>query len=88
MALSKSLPDFSVNRDAIHLDSLFLDEGFSTLDTETMQIVLDAIEMLQADGRMIGVVSHIAELAERMPARIEVSKSQGGSSVTIIGLVV
>ena len=83
LALSKSLPDFSVNRESIRLDSLFLDEGFSTLDTETMQIVLDAIELLQADGRMIGVVSHIAELAERLPARIEVSKQQGGSTVTI-----
>jgi exonuclease SbcC len=83
LALSKSLPDFSVNRENIQLDSLFLDEGFSTLDTETMQIVLDAIELLQADGRMIGVVSHIAELAERLPRRIEVSKSQAGSSVTI-----
>jgi exonuclease SbcC len=84
LALSKSLPDFSVNRDAIRLDSLFLDEGFSTLDTETMQIVLDAIEMLQADGRMIGVVSHIPELAERLPARIEVSKAPGSSTITVL----
>lgn len=83
LALSKSLPDFSVNRDSIRLDSLFLDEGFSTLDTETMQIVLDAIELLQADGRMIGVVSHIPELAERLPARIEVSKSPGGSAIAV-----
>lgn len=83
LALSKSLPDFSVNRDSIRLDSLFLDEGFSTLDTETMQIVLDAIELLQADGRMIGVVSHIPELAERLPARIEVSKSPGGSTIAV-----
>jgi exonuclease SbcC len=83
LALSKSLPDFSVNRDAIRLDSLFLDEGFSTLDSETMQIVLDAIELLQVDGRMIGVVSHIPELAERLPARIEVTKSPGGSTVAI-----
>ena len=83
LALSKSLPDFATNRESIQLDSLFLDEGFSTLDTETMQIVLDAIEMLQVDGRMIGVVSHVSELAERLPARIEVSKSPGGSTVTI-----
>jgi exonuclease SbcC len=83
LALSKSLPDFSVNRDAIQLDSLFLDEGFSTLDTDTMQIVLDAIELLQADGRMIGVVSHLPELAERLPARIEVTKSPGGSTIAI-----
>jgi DNA repair protein SbcC/Rad50 len=83
LALSRSLPDFATNRESIQLDSLFLDEGFSTLDTETMQIVLDAIELLQADGRMIGVVSHVSELAERLPARIEVSKSPGGSTVTI-----
>ena len=83
LALSKSLPDFATNRESIQLDSLFLDEGFSTLDTETMQIVLDAIEMLQVDGRMIGVVSHVSELAERLPARIEVSKSPGGSTVTV-----
>lgn len=83
LALSKSLPDFAVNRDAVALDSLFLDEGFSTLDNETMQVVLDAIELLRADGRMIGVISHVAELAERLPAKIEVQKSPGGSTVTV-----
>ncbi|MBS1834302.1 MAG: hypothetical protein JST65_16415, partial [Acidobacteria bacterium] len=83
LALSKSLPDFAVNRDAVVLDSLFLDEGFSTLDNETMQVVLDAIELLRADGRMIGVISHVTELAERLPAKIEVQKSPGGSSVTV-----
>jgi exonuclease SbcC len=83
LALSKSLPDFAVNRDAVALDSLFLDEGFSTLDNETMQVVLDAIELLRADGRMIGVISHVSELAERLPAKIEVQKSPGGSTVTV-----
>lgn len=83
LALSKSLPDFAVDRDGVVLDSLFLDEGFSTLDNETMQVVLDAIELLRADGRMIGVISHVAELAERLPAKIEVQKSPGGSSVTV-----
>lgn len=81
LALSRSLPDFAANRDRFHLDSLFLDEGFSTLDAETLNTVLEAMELLQADGRLIGVISHAPELADRLPGRIEVVKGPTGSRI-------
>jgi exonuclease SbcC len=83
LALSRGLPEFAANRDRFHLDSLFLDEGFSTLDAETLDTVLGAVEMLQADCRLIGVISHAAELAERLPGRIEVVKGANGSRVIV-----
>ena len=83
LALSRGLPELAANRDRFHLDSLFLDEGFSTLDAETLDTVLGAVEMLQADCRLIGVISHAPELAERLPGRIEVVKGANGSKVVV-----
>jgi exonuclease SbcC len=83
LALSRGLPEFAANRDSLHLDSLFLDEGFSTLDAETLDTVLGAVEMLQADCRLIGVISHAPELADRLPGRIEVVKGANGSRVIV-----
>lgn len=64
------------------LDSLFLDEGFGTLDPETLDVTAAAIEELGASGRMVAIVTHIRELAERMPIRFEVAKSPKTSTVT------
>jgi exonuclease SbcC len=61
------------------LDSLFLDEGFGSLDTDSLEMVTAALERLGGDGRMVGVISHIKELAERLPARVVVEKSPRGS---------
>ena len=83
LALARGLSEFAAPRDRFHLDSLFLDEGFSTLDAETLDTVLGAVEMLQADCRLIGVISHAAELAERLPGRIEVVKGANGSRVVV-----
>ena len=63
------------------LDSIFLDEGFGTLDPETLDVVAAAIEELGATGRMVGIVTHIRELADRMPTRFEVSKGATSSTV-------
>ena len=63
------------------LDAIFLDEGFGTLDPDTLDVVATAIEELGATGRMVGVISHVAELAERVPVRFEVTKSPGTSTV-------
>lgn len=63
------------------LDSLFLDEGFGTLDPDALDVVAGAIEELGASGRMVCIVTHIRELAERMPVRFEVSKGPATSSV-------
>ncbi len=63
------------------LDSLFLDEGFGTLDPETLDVTAAAIEELGASGRMVAIVTHIRELAERMPLRFEVTKTPTTSTV-------
>jgi DNA repair protein SbcC/Rad50 len=63
------------------LDAIFLDEGFGTLDPETLDVVASAIEELGASGRMVGVVSHVRELAERVPTRFEVRRRPDTSVV-------
>ena len=68
---------------AVNLDSLFIDEGFGSLDAETLNTVAEAIESLHVGGRMIGIISHIDELTERLPARIHVNKSVEGSRLEI-----
>ena len=54
------------------LESLFLDEGFGTLDSETLDAALNALESLRLSGRTIGVISHIDQLTRRIPVRIDV----------------
>lgn len=66
---------------APRLESIFLDEGFGTLDPDTLDTVAAAIEELSARGRMVGLVSHVGELAERVPVRFEVSRGLSGSTV-------
>jgi DNA repair protein SbcC/Rad50 len=61
-----------------------LDEGFGTLDPETLEVVVGAIEGLGGDERMVGVITHVQELAIRLPARVEVEKSPRGSSLRIV----
>ncbi len=68
--------------DAPRLDSMFLDEGFGTLDPETLDVVATAIEELASSGRLVGVVTHVRDLAERLPTRFEVVKRSTGSAVT------
>ena len=67
---------------AARLDAIFLDEGFGTLDPDTLDVVASAVEDLGAAGRMVGVVSHVAELAERVPVRFEVARSGNTATVT------
>ncbi len=68
---------------APRLESIFLDEGFGTLDPETLDVVVSAIEDLQAGGRMVGLVSHVAEVADRVPVRFEVRKDPTAVASTI-----
>jgi exonuclease SbcC len=63
------------------LESLFLDEGFGTLDADTLDVVATALDELGARGRMVGVVTHVRELAERLPTRFEVRKAGGTATV-------
>jgi exonuclease SbcC len=63
------------------LESLFLDEGFGTLDAATLDVVAGAMEDLGAKGRMVGLVSHVPELAERVPVRFEVRRQPRSSTI-------
>ena len=63
------------------LGALFLDEGFGTLDAEALELAAEVLEALPTQGRMVGVVTHVPELAQRMPARLVVEKSPQGSRV-------
>jgi len=88
LALAERLPELGAATRPTRLDSLFLDEGFGTLDEASLEAVADALDRLHLEGdgasnhgRMIGVITHRPELAERMPSRIRVIKSQDGSRV-------
>lgn len=84
MALAESLAALSAEgRAGEALESLFLDEGFGTLDLETLDVVVQAIETLQGGRRLVGVITHIAELANRLPARVEVGRSAAGATLTL-----
>ncbi len=78
LALALALSELSRGRSQIH--SLFLDEGFGTLDSETLDVAIAALEGLQMQGRSIFLISHIGELTRRIPVRIAVEKMGNGSS--------
>jgi exonuclease SbcC len=85
LALALSLADQVVDLAAAgsaRLESIFLDEGFGTLDPETLDVVAAAIEELGSQGRMVGLVSHVRDLAERLPVRFEVQKGPTTATVT------
>ena len=75
LALALALSDLVSHKTSI--DSLFLDEGFGTLDSDTLEIALDALDNLNACGKMIGVISHIEAMKERIPVQIHVKKKHG-----------
>lgn len=64
----------------VRVDSLFLDEGFGTLDEEALETALDTLSGLQQEGKLIGVISHVPTLKERIPAQIDIQKLSGGKS--------
>nr|WP_298056852.1 SMC family ATPase [uncultured Halomonas sp.] len=69
----------------IQLDTLFIDEGFGSLDQDALDQAIAMLSELQMGGRMIGVISHVSELKEQMPVRIDVRASRQGSSVEVKG---
>jgi exonuclease SbcC len=81
LALALALSDLVSHKTSI--DSLFLDEGFGTLDSETLEIALNALDSLNARGKTIGVISHVEALKERIPLQIRVAKSVGVGFSTV-----
>lgn len=79
LALALGLSEMS--SDKLSVDSLFLDEGFGTLDGKTLEAALDTLCRIQQDGKLIGIISHVTEVGERIPTQIEVRKIGGGLSV-------
>lgn len=67
----------------IRLDAMFIDEGFGSLDSETLESVIKILEKLSGNNRMIGIISHVSELSERFDNKLIVTKSEHGSSVKI-----
>jgi exonuclease SbcC len=84
LALGEDIANLAANG-LSRLDALFLDEGFGALDQNTLETVATAIEELGARGRMVGIVTHVAELADRIPVQFRVSKSGGTSRVERVG---
>jgi exonuclease SbcC len=70
------------------IESLFIDEGFGTLDPDSLNTALDALERLQHSGKMIGIISHVADLKERIGTQIRVQPGAGGNStVRVVDVV-
>ncbi|MCD7914656.1 MAG: ATP-dependent exonuclease [Tannerellaceae bacterium] len=78
LALALGLSSLSSNR--MKVESLFIDEGFGSLDSDTLRIAMDALESLRTQGRKIGVISHVQEITERIPTQIKVCRSSNGRS--------
>ena len=70
----------------IKLDTLFIDEGFGSLDSESLELAIRTLIDLQSHGRMIGIISHISELRDHMNLRLDVISSRLGSCVKVIGI--
>ncbi|AQX00506.1 AAA family ATPase [Elizabethkingia anophelis] len=85
LALALGLASLSSSR--MKVESLFIDEGFGSLDPTTLNIAMDALERLHNQGRKVGVISHVQEMTERIPVQIKVSKQQSGKSkVEVVNL--
>jgi exonuclease SbcC len=82
LALALGLAD-TVSHEAggTQLDTLFIDEGFGALDASTLDGVMDTLDALRDGGRVVGIVSHVAELRGRIPAQLEVLKARAGSTL-------
>ena len=87
VSLALALGLASLSSSKMKVESLFIDEGFGSLDPNTLNIAMDALERLHNQGRKVGVISHVQEMTERIPVQIKVSKkSSGRSLVEVVGL--
>ena len=82
LALALGLADVvTAESGGTHIDTLFVDEGFGSLDAETLEQVMDILDQLREGGRAVGVVSHVADMRDRIPTQLRVIKGRSGSSV-------
>jgi len=86
VSLALALGLASMASSKLRIESLFIDEGFGSLDPESLQIAMDALDSLQAQGRKVAVISHVAEMHERIPVQIQVQRQGNGQSgLKIVG---
>jgi exonuclease SbcC len=84
LALALGLADVVTAESAgTRMEALFVDEGFGTLDEDTLDEVMNVLDGLRAGGRIVGIVSHVSELRQRIPAQVHVRKGRAGSHVAI-----
>ncbi len=82
LALALGLSDLASKN--VKIDSLFIDEGFGTLDNNTLETVISTLETLQSQGKIIGIISHVENLKERISTQIQITKKSNGVSVVDI----
>lgn len=84
LALALGLSSLSSNN--LKVESLFIDEGFGSLDGDSLRTAMEALEQLQMQGRKVGVISHVQEMSERISVQVQVHKKINGKSVlTVVG---
>jgi len=84
LALALGLADvIAQEAGGTELDTLFVDEGFGSLDPDTLEDVMDTLDSLREGGRVVGVVSHVTEMRDRIPVQLHVTKGRSGSSVRL-----
>ncbi|MGH3185093.1 MAG: SbcC/MukB-like Walker B domain-containing protein, partial [Streptosporangiaceae bacterium] len=84
LALALGLADVvTAEAGGTRIEALFVDEGFGSLDEDTLEEVMTVLDGLREGGRMVGIVSHVAELRQRIPAQVRVRKGQAGSHLAV-----
>jgi DNA repair protein SbcC/Rad50 len=84
LALALGLADVvTAEAGGARIEALFVDEGFGSLDEDTLEEVMTVLDGLRDGGRLVGIVSHVAELRQRIPAQVRVRKGQAGSNLTV-----
>jgi len=69
----------------VRLDAMFIDEGFGTLDAEVLELAVRTLSNMTESGRIIGIISHVAELRERIEKQVRVEKTMRGSRISLAG---
>ncbi|RKH06890.1 AAA family ATPase [Corallococcus carmarthensis] len=84
VSLALALGLASLSSETTQVETLFIDEGFGTLDPETLEVALATLDALQATGRQVGIISHVSGLAERIGVQVRVVKQGGGRSKLVV----
>jgi exonuclease SbcC len=84
LSLALALGLASLSSHQVRVESLFIDEGFGSLDADALLLAMEALDKLQAQGRKVGVISHVQEMTERIGTRVQVQRMAGGTSKVVV----